>query len=777
MGIFRKIFFLAILCALFVPLHVRAQSAVTLTAQAGFRGFCKSNKWLPVHVTVENKGGDVNARVQAFYKNGANGQTTVGMDISLPATSRKEFFLYITPEALMRNFTVSVLDGSKTLAKTNLNINCSADSSLLFGILADTPSNFSALNNVQPMTGDVQTAQLDIDDLPDLAQGWEMLDALIISNVDTGTLTVEQKQALELWLAGGGKLFVTGGVQWQSTAAGLGNLLPIQPTSTKNTTLTALSTYGMDAENLLEGETVAAAGELQTGTNILVEQDGIPLLVEKEIGFGKVYYFSADPGLSPLDDWDGMQRIYEHLLAFRSPKPSWGYSAWDTYQAGSALSTLPELALPSLLYICCWLGLYVLIIGPVNYFVLRRKKRTELAWVTVPILVIVFTSLAYFAGYIYRGSKPILNRIMLSQGWQGVENAQTTALVGVYSPSRTIYNIESSEKFLASPYPSINEGLQSSNDWETIQIDQGAVVPDVHVEIGGMKSLSYDGYLPSLSIRHDLTYVLSDQTPVLKGNIINTSGYTLKSVIVMTSSGWEILGNLAPGDSGKVNIILSNPNSVSTSRYTLNTALNWDYPSSEDIVERRHSAFFQAVTTSYNDNISANSGVYLMAWVDDDIPTPIALQGEEANVTDTLFHIQKLTPAMETTKLGKLTLNSSLYGWESTLGNTVLASSYNVPGGGYNIRFRPSLPIHFSEVDSLTLNIGTNNMPQQVHPSIWNFQTETWQTLNLDAYSSVKVPNAWQYAGMDGEILLNIQGDPNGYYDVTAVDFTMTVQP
>jgi len=785
-GFVRKILFAAMLCALFVPFQagdkVRAQSqtAVTVTARAGFRGFCKSDKWLPIHVTVENQGADVDARVQAAYKNSASGQTTVGTDISLPATSRKEFFLYITPEGLMRNFTLSVLDGDKTLAKTNLNISCgdrTGDTSMLFGVLADIPANYILLNNVQPMTGEAQTAQIEIDDLPDLAQGWGMLDALVISNVDTGRLTPEQKQALELWLAGGGKLFVTGGIQWQSTAAGLGNLLPLQPTSTRRVSaLSALSIYAMEADNPLESEAVLATGKLQTGANVLVEQDGIPLLVEKEIGFGKVYYFAADPGLNPLNDWDGMEKIYEHLLAFKSPKPSWAYGTWDTYQANTALSTLPELSLPSFVYICCWLGLYIVIIAPVNYFILRRRKRMELAWITVPILVVIFTCMAYFSGYAYRGTKPILNRIMLAQGWQGVEKAQTTALVGVYSPTRTTYNVESQEQFLLFPFPSINEDLQGNNGWLSLSNDSGVVVPDVRVEIGGMQSLGMDGYLPALPVQHDLKYILSDKTPVLKGSIINISGHTLKDAVIITSSGWDILGDIAPSESRKVSLILSNTNSINTSRYALISDLGWDMLSNEKVEDRRHSALFNSITTSYNDTLSANSGVYLMAWLDDEISVPVSLQGEEPSVTDTLFHIQRLTPAADVNS-GKLMLTSSVYGWESSLGETLTASSYNLSSSGYNVSFRPSLPFHFREVDSLSVTIGTNNTPQMVSASIWNFQTETWQLLDLGAFDSASVPEAWQYVGMDGEILLNIQGDTNNYFDITSVDFTMMVQP
>ncbi|MBK9209407.1 MAG: hypothetical protein IPL71_14320 [Anaerolineales bacterium] len=282
---------------------------------------------------------------------------------------------------------------------------------------------------------------------------------LVISNVDTGTLSAKQKQALELWVANGGKLFVTGGIQWQNTTAGLGDLLPIKLTSTKNVEgLPALTSYVINSTPL-DAEVILATGKIQAEGNVLVSQNGIPVLIEKQIGYGKVYFFAADPGLRPLNDWPGMETLYEHLLAFKSPKPTWADGPWNSYLqhcTGNITRTFTSI----FIYICGWLGLYIIVIGPVNYFVLRRMKRTELAWITVPVLVIIFTSLAYFSGYLYRGTRPIMNRLMLAQAWQGVDQAQATAIVGLYSPSRTAYTVESQDQFLIFPYPDMNENLQ-----------------------------------------------------------------------------------------------------------------------------------------------------------------------------------------------------------------------------------------------------------------------------------------------------------------------------
>ena len=44
------------------------------------------------------------------------------------------------------------------------------------------------------------------------------------------------------------------------------------------------------------------------------------------------------------------------------------------------------------------LGLYILLIGPINYLVLKRLDKREWAWVTMPILILAFAAGAYASG-------------------------------------------------------------------------------------------------------------------------------------------------------------------------------------------------------------------------------------------------------------------------------------------------------------------------------------------------------------------------------------------
>ena len=57
----------------------------------------------------------------------------------------------------------------------------------------------------------------------------------------------------------------------------------------------------------------------------------------------------------------------------------------------AAVSNLPSLALPPIGGLLVLLFGYIVLVGPVNYLVLRRLDRREWAWFTVPALIVVFT--------------------------------------------------------------------------------------------------------------------------------------------------------------------------------------------------------------------------------------------------------------------------------------------------------------------------------------------------------------------------------------------------
>jgi hypothetical protein len=757
--------------------HAQSSDDVTLTASAGFSGYCTENRWIPVRVTVENKGADLDARIRVAYENGPTGKFSSAADLSLPTTSRKELFLYIYPQGYNQKLSVSLMAGDHALAVTNLKVTCIPTENLMIGLLTDQPSAYDILSETTPLNGFTRVAQLQPADLPDRAQGWEGLDALVIAGVDTGTITDRQHQALGLWLANGGKLLIVGGPKWQATTSGLDEFLPIDLSTTQTITgLSELQNY-FKTPDALGGTALLAVGTVRPKAEVLVRQDGIPIIVEKQVGFGTVYYLAADPGLQPLSTWEGMQSVYSHLLGAAPLQPAWTTGAWHPSYSNQALSALPELGLPSALYIFGLLGVYILIIGPLNYFILWRVKRQELAWISIPALVILFTVFAYFSGYFIRGTRPILNRLAVVQAWDGVERAQVRALVGIYSPNRENYTLQSGDAFMPHPADSDNQGVQTNQNWLSLQQGLDILVPDILVESGGVKAAALQGSIPAITLTHDLVISLNSTGSVLSGTITNTGKHTLQDAVLITPHDSKNIGDLAPGAAKQVQTLL-NVNSQGSDFYNLQSQSAYSsYLDDSDGKAFRQNALMHAVMIEgYG---KGNAGIYLMGWVDEAL-LPTRLQGKESDSIETTLYVSMLSPIFRMAA-EPLKLSPGLFMWESSNPDFVPYSLYpeSIPTGGYVLSFRLAAPLRYSAVQSLILSLDGDGIPGDVSAFLWDWQRAEWVPIKIRAWGNIDIPDPSAYVGPGTEIRLKIDaGNSNqNYTEINSSYFTLVVEP
>ena len=78
-------------------------------------------------------------------------------------------------------------------------------------------------------------------------------------------------------------------------------------------------------------------------------------------------------------------------------------SQW-TYQLHNAMTNLPALELPSIKVLLGIIAGYILLVGPVNYVMLRWLRRPGLTWFTVPMLVLLFSIGVYLLAVRIKGS-------------------------------------------------------------------------------------------------------------------------------------------------------------------------------------------------------------------------------------------------------------------------------------------------------------------------------------------------------------------------------------
>ncbi len=100
----------------------------------------------------------------------------------------------------------------------------------------------------------------------------------------------------------------------------------------------------------------------------------------------------ADVGSVTVADWGTILRPIDNPGLLRNQGFNQGPGLVSAASAGR------EAAVPGLSWLLLGIALFVLLVGPVNFVVLRRLRRPELAWFTVPALSVLFVAGFWLAG-------------------------------------------------------------------------------------------------------------------------------------------------------------------------------------------------------------------------------------------------------------------------------------------------------------------------------------------------------------------------------------------
>jgi hypothetical protein len=794
-----------------------AQSApgITLSARAGFDGYYKDGYWIPVRVTVANDGPDIPDGMLsiAVPRDYGAAETLFTRSVELPTQSRREIFLYVIPDGSLSTLQVKLVDQkNKILDSANVRMIQAGTLDLLYGVLAASPSAFNDFLDLDPSSGSAFVAHLDLGDLPPVGRGWHALDALMISDVDTGALSPEQRSALAGWVAGGGRLMVAGGPAWQKTAAGLSDLLPVSVTGAR--TLTDLNDLGTFAASVNPvGEAVIAIGTLSPDAVTLAETGEAPLIVSRHSGFGQVTYLAFDPAFDPFKGWEGFEGLFRKILSMPIDQPSWvdGFINWSS--ARDAVNALPNLQLPSTFQVCGFLSIYLIVVGPLNYVVLKRLKRRELAWLTIPGIVFVFSGAAYVSGYQLQGTQATLHQLSVVQVWPNSAQAQVDELVGLFSPRRSNYDLEFMPGFLVRPIPSAGTYGVTPRD---VKLEQGDVTRlfDLNTDVSSVESFVAQGQIPAPSFESELTLeVANDGSVSLNGTVANLSDLVLTDAVLLAPgpNNAQRLGEFKPGDTHTISLYLGRarawpaqqnavtpavPASGVTSGLSRTTpayyASSYDttiddlfgtsggyYYNYSNREEFRRYSLLSSVLNVYG-GVGRGNGIYLVGWTST-TPAPARITDRAFNTIDTTLYLITLRPEIN---LGEATFTvpPALMMWtplESAQGGPPTPYDlYVYQGDEYTIRFAPAQPLPFTEVSALTLHLSSYGVTGTANAKVdlWDFAESAWSQQKNLIWGDNPIAEPDRFVGPGGEIQVRIEYAGTTQANIERLDFTLVVE-
>ena len=299
---------LALLCAL--P-RAMAADAVDIAAAVGFSDTFRPGHWTPLVVTVTNRGGDLSGEleVQVTRDDVQRGRllvTSHRRNLELHRDSRKSLQFTVLPQGLSHPLVIRVVAGGQELARAEVDLRTRfATERLLLVLGRNAEMDYLNDGSVDGLRVLYPHPEL----LPVHWRGYDAVAAIVLRGVSLEQLATSQFDALHKWVAQGGILAVSGGVDYALLRSPrLAALLPGTP----------LGTTRIDADALRH----AFSASLEVSRPVHVHRLGVfrgevrlragevPLIVERALGLGRVLYLTFDAAGYPFDRWEGMRAMW-----------------------------------------------------------------------------------------------------------------------------------------------------------------------------------------------------------------------------------------------------------------------------------------------------------------------------------------------------------------------------------------------------------------------------------------------------------------------------------
>ena len=384
------------------PLGQPASSKLSVEETIGFRETIKIGKWMPITVTIRNDGAPVRGLLALDLSTVSEGYphpytTTLSQAVDLPTQSRKRYTFVVLFRGFTHPLVIRLTDQSGVAVYTReIDLRTLSSPDRLIVVFSDEPA-LDSLASVAP--GKARVVYQTLDELPTRWDALDAVDLIALRNVSLAPLRSEQMEALQQWLARGGRLLVTGGPNWTHyTHPALRELVPLKVTGmVEVTALQALAS--LVGVRLPEDTRLSILRtEAITGTILAQTEDQALLIVQKR-GRGEVVFAAFDPGRAPLTAWDGMALLWKTLFRLDDTPNYWKLrrelrETFEETWTSQALQ-LPLLAFPSHLLLAVFLGLYV---GTIGFFFWRAGLGSLAArdtWMLIGLTLVAFSGGAH----------------------------------------------------------------------------------------------------------------------------------------------------------------------------------------------------------------------------------------------------------------------------------------------------------------------------------------------------------------------------------------------
>ncbi len=482
---------LLLLFALLGLITATARAALQFDVFMGYDGIVPEASWFPMVCEVKNDGPSFVGIIEVSSGRFNESQVRRVM-VELPTGTLKRLVIPVFSTARYQSsWNIRLLDERGRLRDEKPDFRPRrqvAAATSVIGALPRTATGVPAIrqilardNELQPQSARIPTAIL-----PDNPLVLEGMDFIYLNSEKAIELNENQVNALFTWLNIGGHLIIgveqitdVNATPWlrslvpcdlsdvrrvanhaelqgwlRETGPAAGDTAPTKNWlrgKSKNSGMNPFSDLASDPD-FEKAELQVAVGSIRGG-DVQVSAGGTPLLITSHQGRGRVTVLLFSPEREPFRSWKNLPSFWAKL-ADVPPElyTSENYnsrSGWSIDGVFGAMIDSKQIRKLPVEWLLLLLIVYLVVIGPLDQFWLKRIKRPMLTWITFPCYVVLFSLLIYFIGYKLRAGETEWNEIHLVDVLANREGAELRGrtYASIYSPVNATYKVESGQRF------------------------------------------------------------------------------------------------------------------------------------------------------------------------------------------------------------------------------------------------------------------------------------------------------------------------------------------
>ena len=304
-----------------------------IEARVGFHGVFQLGRPFPLEVEVTNSGRPADGFLEVQVWKGGAAKSGVPYplhyrrDLFVSGQSRKTIQLTVDPDFISRPLLISFISSAGSASRA-LDLRRYFSPAPVMLLVSDASSLSISLGSAMPN----RLVAVSLSELPSDPRALLGVSHLILYDQSLRELSRAQLFALESWLTAGGRMVIIGSLNhalYQETS--LSRFMPVRVTGSEQISFAPQSIQGEHVPPI--AGVWAQVSSLLDG-KVLLESEGIPLLVERSRGKGRITYFALDLGRPPLAQWDGLPKLLRKLVVpagddALSPRTRWDDSIFS----------------------------------------------------------------------------------------------------------------------------------------------------------------------------------------------------------------------------------------------------------------------------------------------------------------------------------------------------------------------------------------------------------------------------------------------------------------